>query len=1214
MNETYLFWYGPAKPVSRSGIYGGCVELQMQNLLEQMPEFKEMLKAFTRGQSPVLLSGGRGAFKALLSAALFTGLEVRGALLVVVPSPEQAGAWQADLEAFLPGREVLVFDPAEVLPFEVIAASREPAAGRLRVLAALSARKKPPVVIAPAEALMPKLLPSFIWEQAALSLKVGAEYDLASLPGSLVSAGYERVDLTEGLGQFALRGNILDIYPFQGAPVRLEFWGDELVSLKELDPESQRSRLSLSEVTIWPAREFIYNRACAGAAEARIKEAYKARRERLKGSKSVLMRLDQRFYRFLEMAAEGWGSLNLVQPYFYPEQVSLFGYLPPGSLIVVDEPGRVQDECNARAALLESDYRRFFQEGSSFTPWQEYYFRGEELFQDCAGFPVLAFSQILSRPGPLKPQAVFNVTVKEMQPFFSRPDLLVPEVREWLRRRTAVLLLAQTEARLRQLERDLRDHEFAPLVEPDWPGRLEEGRLIVGIGNLSRGFELPGRLAVVTARELYGRRTGMRGRTRLAGKGASILPELAAGDYVVHPHHGIGRYLGIKKMEVEGRIKDYLEVVYAGEDRLYLPVEQAALIQKYTGPEGRPPRLSRLGGADWTRLKQKVKKGVRKLAQDLLVLYARRMAARGYAFSPDTVWQQEFEATFPYEETPDQRRVILEVKADMEKPRPMDRLVCGDVGFGKTEVGVRAAFKAVQDGKQVAVLVPTTVLAQQHYYTFKERFGRYPLRVEMLTRFRSPREQKAIVRDLERGLIDVIIGTHRLLSGDVVFKDLGLLIVDEEQRFGVSHKEKIKMLRTSLDVLTLTATPIPRTLQMSLTGVRDLSTIETPPEDRLPVQTYVLEYAPEVVRDAIRREIQRGGQVFYLHNRIQTIEKCAAFLQGLVPEASFRIAHGRMKEDELEEVMWDFLNRKFDCLICTTIIENGLDLPNVNTLIVEQAGQFGLAQLYQLRGRVGRSDRLAYAYFTFARDKVLTEQAEKRLRALQEFTEFGSGFKLALRDLEIRGAGNLLGPEQHGHMAAVGFDLYHQMLEEAVRELKGEEAPESGAPVPVWEIYADSHLPDSYVGDARQKIEIYRRLALADDLKTVEELAEEVRDRFGPFPEPAVYLFDLARLRIRARELMIREVRLMDHTLVVRFGSGAAPKGAELTRWSAVFGDRISFSAVGELEVRIKTKGLSSRRLLGMLTRVLLPQPVSVPGRGEMIGDLRQRRKMGEFI
>ncbi len=671
---------------------------------------------------------------------------------------------------------------------------------------------------------------------------------------------------------------------------------------------------------------------------------------------------------------------------------------------------------------------------------------------------------------------------------------------------------------------------------------------------------------------------------------------MAPGDYVVHVHHGIGRYLGIKGMTVDGRTRDYLEVAYAGADRLYVPVDQVTLIQKYTGPEGAAPKLSKLGGTDWARLKQRVKKRVRELAFDLVALYAERVRQPGHAFTPDTVWQQEFEAAFPYDETPDQAQAIADVKADMEQPRPMDRLICGDVGFGKTEVAIRAAFKAVQDGKQVAVLAPTTVLAQQHEHTFRERFGNYPVRVEVLSRFRTPRQQKATIDDLAKGLIDVVIGTHRLLSGDVKFKDLGLLVVDEEQRFGVNHKERIKLLKTSVDVLTLTATPIPRTLQMSLSGTRDMSVIETPPEERMPVQTYVLEYQPDLVRDAILREIQRGGQVFYLHNRVQSIERCLLFLEGLVPEASFRIAHGQMNEDDLEEAMMDFLNRRFNVLICTAIIENGIDLPNVNTLIVERADTFGLAQLYQLRGRVGRSNRLAYGYFTVPEDMMLSEQAEKRLRALQEFAEFGSGFKLALRDLEIRGAGSILGAEQHGHMAALGFDLYNQLLGEAVQEVKGAVIPGAGpapvghAPAPAWELhYGDSFIPDTYVSDGRQKVELYRRLAAVETLQEVEDLTAEVRERFGPLPPPVAQLFSLYRLRLRARESHVQDVQHSAHTLMVRFDRDGAPRGNALARWGKVFDRRISFSAVGDLEARIETRGLTPERLIGMLDQAMAP-------------------------
>jgi transcription-repair coupling factor (superfamily II helicase) len=1176
----------------------------VRNLLNQLPEYEQALAALQRGQFPLFLKGAEGSCRALLCAALYEQGK-QGALLVVAPSLDQVGDWLRDLVSLLPDREVLLFDPAEALPFEVVAASREPTAGRLRVLASLrDPGGPPPVVVAPAEALLPKLIPPSSWEQAALSLAAGTEHDLAAIPEHLVYSGYERLELVAAPGQFALRGSILDIFPFQGVPVRLEFWGDEITSIKELDPASQRSLAAMQQITIWPAREFIYEPGQAAPAAERVRAAYRARREQLKGNRSTSVRLQQRQNRFLEMAEQGLGgSLNLVQPYFYPQQVSLFDYLPEGSLVVVDEPGRFQEQCRAHVALLESDYRRLFQEGQSFTPWQSYYLTGDELYRDLKSRPLICLGRLLTRLGQFEPRASVHLTVKEMQPFLARPDLLAPEVQRWLQHQAAVLLLTQTEERLERLGQNLRDHDLAPLVARDWPLHLEGGRLQAGVGQLSQGFELPGLLSVVTGDELYGRKK-VRTRPRLQAGGGHMVtaPELASGDYVVHVHHGIGRFLGIKGMTVEGRTRDYLEVAYAGADRLYVPVDQVTLIQKYAGPEGTAPKLSKLGGSDWARLKQRVKKRVRELAFDLVALYAERTRQPGHAFGPDTVWQQEFEAAFPYEETPDQAQAIADVKADMERPSPMDRLICGDVGFGKTEVAIRAAFKAVQDGKQAAVLVPTTVLAQQHEHTFRERFGQYPVRVEVLSRFRTPRQQKATIDDLARGLIDVVIGTHRLLSDDVKFKNLGLLVIDEEQRFGVNHKERIKLLKTSVDVLTLTATPIPRTLQMSLSGTRDMSLIETPPEDRMPVQTYVLEYHPDLVRDAILREIQRGGQVFYLHNRVQSIERCLLFLEGLVPEASFRIAHGQMNEDSLEEAMLDFLNRRFNVLICTAIIENGIDIPNVNTLIVDRADAFGLAQLYQLRGRVGRSNRLAYAYFTVPEDMMLSEQAEKRLRALQEFTEFGSGFKLALRDLEIRGAGSILGAEQHGHMAAVGFDLYNQLLGEAVQEVKGAVIPAAGgqallgrgaagrAPVPVWELhYGDSFIPDAYVSDGRQKVELYRRLAATLSLQEVEDLLVEVRDRFGPPPPPVAHLFSLSRLRLRAQESHVQEVQHSAHTLVVRFDREQAPRGNALARWGKVFDRRVSFSAVGDLEVRIETHGLSPERLIGMLDQAMAP-------------------------
>jgi transcription-repair coupling factor (superfamily II helicase) len=1158
----------------------------MRNLLQKIPELSEASQAISKRNFPVLLSGLAGASEALVGSSLFLNGGFKGAMLVIVPGHDQVNAWLADMKQLIPERQVLVFDPAESLPFEVVAASREPAAGRLQALASLRGQGEKTVVIASVEALLPKLVPPTYWDEAAISLQVKQETDYNGLLQRLVLAGYERSENVSAPGQFAVRGDVVDVFPFYDTPVRMEFWGDEITSLRRLDPESQRSQERIAEIIIWPAREFIYDAGLAATAVDGIKNAYQERRSVLKGSKDAQLRLQRRANRLVEMAKEGTGgSLSLVQPYFYPEQSSLLDYLPPDSMVIIEEPGRFQEQCRSRTALLESDYRRFFQEGNSFTPWKEYYFDADQLLKQMVDYPLLCFSQLLTRLPMIESKSVFSFTTKEMQPFLVRPDLLVQEVKGWLQRKSAVLLLAH-ESKLKHLERELRDLEMAMIAADKWQEYLKDGRLHIGAGVLSRGFEIPGVLAVVTPEEMFGGKRGRGSRRRAVA--ADHLPDLSPGDYVVHVHHGIGHYVGICEKETVEIKKDYLEIVYAGDDRLFVPMEQVDMVQKYKGPEGFKPRLSRMGGSDWTRLKQRIKKRVQELAEDLLSLYSKRSQAAGYAFSRDTLWQQEFEEQFAYEETQDQLQAIAEVKADMERERPMERLICGDVGFGKTEVAIRAAFKAVQDGKQVAVLVPTTVLAHQHYLTFKERFSRYPVQVDMLSRFRSPSEQRKTLADLKKGIVDVIIGTHRLLSRDVVFKDLGLLVIDEEQRFGVADKERIKMLKANVYVIAMTATPIPRTLQMSLGGVRDMSLIETPPEDRLPVQTYVLEYDPALVRDAIMREIKRGGQVFYVHNRVQTISSTAYHLQGLIPEASFRIAHGQMKEDELEKVMWDFINQKFDCLVCTTIIESGLDFPNVNTLLVEDADYFGLSQLYQLRGRVGRSNRLAYAYFTFNGDQVLTEQAEKRLRALQEFTEFGSGFKLALRDLEIRGAGNVLGAEQHGHMASVGFDLYNSMLQEAVRELKGEKPPEKKAVKPLIDLQVDSFIPDSYIRNGKQKVDIYRRLTLAGSLEDVTELAEEVRDRFGTMPTPVIHLFDLAAIRARAGELKIREVRHSGSALIIQADEDAAPTGKELEQWSSVFGKRLGFSTVSGLEIRVDTRGLEIRELIKMLKKALV--------------------------
>lgn len=718
-----------------------------------------------------------------------------------------------------------------------------------------------------------------------------------------------------------------------------------------------------------------------------------------------------------------------------------------------------------------------------------------------------------------------NIACKPMQSFHGQMHVLKAEIERWKKGRFTVVFLGADKNRAEKIQSVLEDYEIeAAYVAED----LIPGHIQVAEGNLNTGFELPMcKLAVITEEELFNKKAKKKTRRQKLSNAERIknYSELNVGDYVVHVNHGIGKYLGIVTLEINGVHKDYLHIKYQGSDKLYVPVDQIDLVQKYVGSEGKEPKLYKLGGSEWKRVKRKVQSSIQDIADDLVKLYAEREASKGFAFSPDGDMQREFEAAFPYKETEDQLRSIQEIKRDMEKEKPMDRLLCGDVGYGKTEVAIRAAFKAMMDGKQVAMLVPTTILAQQHFETVTERFHGYPIKVGLLSRFRTRKEQNETIKGLRNGTIDMVIGTHRLLSKDIQFHDLGLLIIDEEQRFGVSHKEKIKKLKTNVDVLTLTATPIPRTLHMSMVGVRDLSVIETPPENRFPVQTYVLEYNDQMVREAIERELARDGQVYFLYNRIEDIERKAEEIARLVPDARVAYAHGRMTESQLESVIFGFLEGEYDVLVTTTIIETGVDIPNVNTLIVNDADRMGLSQLYQLRGRVGRSNRVAYAYFTYRKDKVLAEASEKRLQAIKEFTELGSGFKIAMRDLSIRGAGNLLGAQQHGFIDSVGFDLYSQMLKEAIEARKGADGEEEKLPPFEVELEIDAYIPDAYIKDGYQKIEMYKRFRGIETLEDIEELKVEMIDRFGDYPQQVSDLFTIAEMKVYAKEAMLSSIK-----------------------------------------------------------------------------------------
>jgi transcription-repair coupling factor (superfamily II helicase) len=1022
-------------------------------------------------------------------------------LLLAVPTAAEAERIAGDLVPMLGADQVELFPAWETLPFERVSPGLETMGRRLRIMWRLreGGEGAPAVVVAPVRALVQRLGPH-VEDVDPIVLRKGGQVDRDELLEQLVGAGYRREYQVEARGELAVRGSIVDVFPATADhPVRIDLWGDEIDRLSTFSVADQRSSDELDEVLVFPCRELLPTEEVRARAAALLQRAPwgSAQWERL---------------------AEGhvFDGMESWLPWLTEDEHLLPDLLPSGSRVLLVEPRRMRDR--AQDLLDEEDSLA----GTLSVTWGA---EGQDFprlslpFDRLLAHTKAAVTNLLAAPdAPDTPQlaaAAFDPVVGDVEALAAR----IRALRDDGMRVVIATEGAGSAARLQEVLAGEGVHggvTGAPALEP--------GSLSLVVAPLERGVVLPDAgLALIAEADLTGRRRVHR-RPREARKAVDYYEDLKPDDFVVHQVHGVGRYEGMVTRAIGGVERDYLLVAYRGGDKLYVPTDQVGTIRRYTG--GDSPSLSKMGGADWQKTRNRVRSAVQEVAAELVILYRRRQASPGFAFSPDTPWQREMEDAFPYEETPDQLQAIAEVKADMEQPVPMDRLVCGDVGYGKTEVAMRATFKAVQDGKQVAVLAPTTLLANQHGQTFRERFAGYPVRVEVLSRFLTPKEQQAVVADVASGAVDVIIGTHRLLSDDVKLKDLGLLVIDEEQRFGVQHKEKIKELRANVDVLTLTATPIPRTLEMSLTGIRDLSLVQTPPEARQPILTYVGEYDERAVSEAIRRELLREGQVFYVHNRVQDIEHVAAQVRELVPGARVAIAHGQMDESRLERVVLDFAAREHDVLVCTTIVESGLDMPTVNTMVVDRADLLGLAQLYQLRGRVGRRGQRAYAYLLHPADRVLTEEAYERLKAIGEFTDLGSGFKLAMRDLEIRGAGNLLGGAQSGHIAAVGFDLYCELVTEAVSELKGEERVEPFEVV--VDVPLDAHLPREYVARDDVRMEAYRRLAAVTSPADVDDIRTEWLDRYGPLPPPAEALLAVARLRaecvrIRATSVSVQK-------------------------------------------------------------------------------------------
>lgn len=1197
----------------------------MQHLLlekwQEDPAFAALQK-FAGKASAQLVTGVEGSQRSFLIAALFAS--ARKASLVLTWDSARAEKLFEELKGFLPEEKVYLFPGKDFFyAGEVLTQSREILRLRLLVLERLASSSKDILVVAPVAALLSKITPAGLWKNSFLSFVTGQSVEWKEMLKKLVQMGYERAELTETQGFFSVRGDIVDIFPFHTLwPLRVSLFGEEVESIRYFDPETQRSLEPLGSVKIFPAREIILNPAVYQRGRWALTEELEKANRQLKSSKQekAADRLRTRVENhLLKLESSGFfEGMEQYVSYFFPEAGALTDYFPPGGLLFWDEPDRVTESEGALLRELQEYQADLLAQGEILPGQVEVYWRLKDLLEKNS-LRIIALSAFSRRLPLVNAGAVVNMESCAVPSFMGKVDLFREELKSWLARDYEIFLMCDGEKRAREMEKLLAEEgfsvfltgqnqspvELSPGEMGPAPGekkgiipfpagkkearRKPEDRIKIIKGSLENGFVLPSlKLVFLTDKDLIPvprkrkRWTATRGKSTLRD-----FQELKVGDLVVHEQHGIGRYMGIRTLEVDNVARDYLFIKYAGEDKLYLPVEQIDVLQKYVGGDGPLPRLNSLGGQEWARIKNRVKASVQELARELLSLYAAREAEEGYAFSPDHPWQREFEARFPYEETPDQLRAIEEVKADMERRRPMDRLLCGDVGYGKTEVALRAAFKAVMDGKQVAFLVPTTILAQQHYNNFVERFEGFPVKVELLSRFRSPKEQKEVIKGLKAGVVDIVIGTHRLLSRDVAFKDLGLVIIDEEHRFGVRHKEKLKMLRRHVDVLSMTATPIPRTLHMALSGARDLSIIDTPPENRYPIQTYVVEYSPGLIKEAIQRELNRGGQVFFVYNRIQTIDKWAAQLKELVPEARIVVAHGQMPEQKLEKVMSDFLQGEYDILVSTTIVEAGLDIPNVNTMIVYDADNFGLAQLYQLRGRVGRSNRLAYCYFTYRKDKMMTEDAVKRLQAIKEFTELGSGFKIALRDLEIRGAGNILGPEQHGFIVSVGYELYCRLLEEAVETMKGKKTSPEREATPRIDLKVNAYLPNSYISNQQQKIELYRRIATLETEDEIKEMALELKDRFGRLQPPVENLLLFMRLRQLAREKGVESIEQLRDYTVIRFKKGKIFQGEQL--WQLVQQNRryLSLHSGKEVSLKIKPFQEGERKFLQYLIGVL---------------------------
>ena len=1110
-----------------------------------------------KSHTPVLASGVIDTQKAHLIAGL--NLEFNNSSMVITNSELKAKEIYNDLKFFMKDK-VMLYPAKDVIFYWADVKSLDIIKQRFEIISKILNGEKITVVLS-AEALFDRLVPADIFKEFIFDINTGDQIDINEVCQKLVLMGYERCEMVEGQGQFALRGGILDIFSSVNThAVRIELWGDEVDSIRILDTVSQRSIENAKSIKIYPMRELVYHNEDVKKAIGNIKSELKSIKNK---SDQLKISTDEAIEKLSTLRS--FSGVEKYFTYFYSETSTLIDYFD-NPIIFVDEPNRVQEHCKFITNEFVNSIESRIDKGTMLPNQLNMIYTYDDIIVKVENNTSVLMTSLMTTLNDYKPKELVDFQVKATALVKNDMNLIAEDLGYLCKNDYKIIFLAGGHTHCERMLLDLQERGLSAVyLENIENVQIQQGIIYITRGSLSHGFEyIRDKFAVVSEKDAFSESKKSKRKQKNKSKdGVAIqnISDLKVGDYVVHENHGIGIFKGIEQIITDGVSKDYIKIGYAKEDVLYVAINQMDMVQKYIGSEATKPKLNRLGGASWEKAKARAKQAAYISAKELVELYAERQKVHGFKYSADTLWQREFEEEFEYDETDDQLTSIAEIKEDMESGKVMDRLLCGDVGFGKTEVAIRAAFKTVQDSKQVAYLVPTTILARQHYMTFAERMENYPIHIEMMSRFRTPKQQKETIENLKTGKTDIVIGTHRILSKDMNFKDLGLVIIDEEQRFGVKHKDKLKELRKNVNVLTLSATPIPRTLHMSMTGIRDMSVLAEPPNERIPIQTYVLDYDPECIKDAIHRELARNGQVYFLHNRVTNIAETTAKLQALVPEARFAFAHGQMSQRELEDIMMDFMDGEIDVLVCTTIIETGLDIPNVNTIIISDADRMGLSQLYQLRGRVGRSTRTSYAYLMYARNKVLNTDAEKRLQTIKEFTEFGSGFRVAMKDLEIRGAGNLLGAEQHGHMDSVGYELYCKLLNEAVMELKGETVVTEFETL--IDIKLNAFIPPAYIASEEQKLEMYKKISLISNLDDYYDVQEELEDRYGDIPRAVNNLIDVAYVKAEAHKIGAVNVKQIKDKVLIYFKTDANVSGEKLMKLISESRGRILFTSTG---------------------------------------------------